>query len=150
MWDEALGQLIVAELEQINALLDKSSALIQTPTDVDPSFERLAALSSVLSSFYTGLERIFERIAKDIDGKQPKGERWHVELLEQVARRTERRPAVISEDSRQRLSEYLAFRHSSRHTYVHDLVWDRMDHLVATVSQTWDAVRAEILQFGHE
>ncbi len=63
MWDEALDQHIVAELEQINALLDKSSALIQIPTDVAPSFERLVALSAILSSFYTGLERIFERIA---------------------------------------------------------------------------------------
>jgi hypothetical protein len=141
MWDEAFGQLIVAEPEQINALLNKSAALIRTPTSVERSF---------LCSFYTGLERIFECIVKDIDGRQPKGERWHAELLDQVAHRTNRRPAVISEDSRQRLSEYLAFRHLSRHVYVHDLVWDRMAHLVAAISQTWDIVRAEILQFVYE
>ena len=147
MLDEALRRLIVRELEEIDVLLAKSSSLLETPTDVEPSFERIAALSAVLNSFYTGLERIFERIAKEIDTKQPEGERWHIELLKQVARQTEVRPAVISEDSRQRLRDYLAFRHRSRHAYAHYLVWDSMAQLVAGTSQTWNIVHSEILQF---
>ena len=147
MLDEALRRLIIRELEEIDALLGKSSPLLGTPVDAEPSFERVAALSAVLNSFYTGLERIFERIAKEIDTKKPEGERWHIELLNQVARQTESRPAVISEDSRQRLRDYLAFRHRSRHAYAHYLVWDGMAQLVAGTSQTWNIVRSEILQF---
>ena len=114
---------------------------------MEPSFERIAALSAVLNSFYTGLERIFERIAKEVDTRKPEGERWHIELLNQVARQIESRSAVISEDSRQRLRDYLAFRHRSRHAYAHYLVWDGMAQLVAGASQTWNIVHSEILQF---
>ena len=147
MLDEALRRLIIRELEEIDALLAKSSSLLETPINTEPSFERIAALSAILNSFYTGLERIFERIAKEIDTRKPEGERWHIELLNQVARQTEIRPAVISEDSRQRLRDYLAFRHRSRHAYAHYLVWDSMAQLVAGTSQTWNIVHSEILQF---
>ena len=54
---------------------------------------------------------------------------------------------MISEKSRQRLRDYLAFRHRSRHTYANYLVWDGMAQLVAGMSPTWNTVRAEILQF---
>ena len=67
MLDEALSRLVIRELEEIDALLGKSSPLLGTPVDAEPSFERIAALSAVLNSFYTGLERIFERIAKEVD-----------------------------------------------------------------------------------
>ena len=147
MLDEALRRLIIRELEEIDALLAKSSSLLETPINTEPSFERIAALSAILNSFYTGLERIFERIAKEIDTRKPEGERWHIELLNQLARQTESRPAVISEDSRQRLRDYLAFRHRSRHAYAHYLVWDSMAQLVAGTSQTWNIVHSEILQF---
>ena len=147
MLDEALRRLIIRELEEVDALLAKSSPLLETPINTEPSFERIAALSAVLNSFYTGLERIFERIAKEVDTRKPEGERWHIELLKQVARQTEIRPAVISEDSRQRLRDYLAFRHRSRHAYAHYLVWDSMAQLVAGTSQTWNIVHSEILQF---
>ena len=147
MLDEALRRLIIRELEEIDTLLDTSSPLLGTPVDTEPSFERVAALSAVLESFYTGLERIFERIAKEVDSRQPEGERWHIELLNQVALQTESRSAVISEDSRERLRDYLAFRHRSRHASVHYLVWNSMAQLVASISQTWNIVRSEILQF---
>ena len=145
MLDEALRRLIVRELEEIDTLLDTSSPL--PPVDTEPSFERVATLSAVLESFYTGLERIFERIAKEVDSRQPEGERWHIELLNQVALQTESRSAVISGDSRERLRDYLAFRHRSRHASVHYLVWNSMAQLVASISQTWNIVRSEILQF---
>ena len=70
-----------------------------------------------------------------------------MELLNQVAGGTESRPAVISEKSRQCLRDYLAFRHRSRHTYANYLVWEGMAQLVTDLSQTWNTVRAEILQF---
>lgn len=34
-----------------------------------------------LHSFYTGVERIFEGIAKEIDGSMPTGSDWHRSLL---------------------------------------------------------------------
>ena len=147
MSGEALGRLIGREIEDIDALLDMSSSLLETPVDSEPSFERLAALTTVLDSFYNSLERVFEDIVKEYDSTQPEGGRWHTELLNQVAGQTESRPALISEASRQRLRDYLAFRHRSRHSSVSSLAWDPMAQLVAEMPQTWQTVRAEILQF---
>lgn len=147
MLDEDLRRLIVRELEEVDSLLGTSSELLRTPVDADPSFERLAALSTVLNSFYTGVERIFERIVQMVDSNSPEGERWHIELLNQVALQTKGRSAVISEESRQRLRDYLAFRHRSRHAYAHYLDWNGMAQLVAGISKTWNVVRSEIFQF---
>ena len=121
--------------------------MLETPVDSEPSFERLAALTTVLDSFYNSLERIFEDIVKEYDSTQPEGGRWHTELLNQVAGQTGPRPALLSEESRQRLRNYLAFRHRSRHSSVNSLAWDPMAHLVADLPQTWNTVRAEILKF---
>jgi len=38
-------------------------------------------LASILHDFYTGIERIFLRITKEIDGELPQGEGWHKEML---------------------------------------------------------------------
>jgi hypothetical protein len=147
MWDDALTRLITKELQEIEALLGRSSVVLSTPSAPEPSFERLAALAHVITSFYTGIERIFERIARRCDGGLPSGDRWHLELLIQVAQATVSRPALISEASRHALREYLAFRHRSRHAYSHHLEWAAMEPLVARVPQTWDRVRAEVEGF---
>jgi hypothetical protein len=147
MLDNALNRLIIRELKEIDALLDRSAELLKTPSDEEPSFERLAALSQILTSFYTGLERIFARIAGRWDQGLPEGERWHIELLNQIAQATAHRPALISEESRQLLRDYLAFRHRSRHAYAHHLEWQGMKHLVVKMAESWSLVRSEVEQF---
>jgi len=44
-----------------------------------------------LHGFYSGIERLFEAIAKYIDLNVPKGEFWHYELLLQMKQDIERR-----------------------------------------------------------
>jgi hypothetical protein len=51
-----------------------------------------------LHSFYSGIERIFELIAGNIDDIVPEGENWHQILLKQMAEEMNQvRPAVISD-----------------------------------------------------
>jgi hypothetical protein len=40
-----------------------------------------------LHGFYSGLERIFERLAETLEGNIPKGENWHQALLYQMSMR---------------------------------------------------------------
>ena len=147
MLDESLKRLIQRELREIDALLSRADELLNIAENEEPSFERLAALAQILTSFYSGLERIFERIARSVDSSIPEGQRWHSELLGQVAGPTPNREAVISVKSRTRLREYLAFRHRSRHTYAHHLEWRSMENLVGQLADTWKAVRSEIQRF---
>ena len=100
MLDDSLKRLIGRELNEIQTLLGRSNDLLKVDPDGEPTFERLAALSQVLISFYTGLERIFERVARRIDYSLPQGERWHMDLLHQVSRPTDERLELISEETR--------------------------------------------------
>jgi len=91
-----------------------------------------------LHSFYSGLERLFELIARTIDQKMPDGESWHRELLLQMTRdMPDMRPAVISEGSADRLEEFRRFRHLVRNVYASDLIPAKMASLLAELPGMW-------------
>ncbi len=45
---------------------------------------RVRACASILHDFYSGMEKIFINIAREIDQTVPKSEGWHRQLLEQM------------------------------------------------------------------
>lgn len=76
-----------------------------------------------LQGFYTGLEKIFEQVARRIDGSPIQhSERWHQELLDQMQLEVPGvRPPVIEHDTYKILKAVLAFRHVVRNNYTHAL-----------------------------
>ncbi len=102
-----------------------------------PTFVEIRTAGSLLHDFYTGAERIFQRIALELEGGLPAGPEWHVDLLLRMATPVEdRRPAVISEELKERLSEYLRFRHVFRHLYGFELRWGRCQELLHDLPDT--------------
>ena len=102
-----------------------------------------------LHGLYSGLERMFEVIALNVDGRKPEGENWHQELLRQMSTEIlEMRPAVISEFSYEALNEYRGFRHVVRniYTYIFDRV--KMRKLVEKAPGLFNQVRDELLAFA--
>lgn len=93
-----------------------------------------AYLNSValnLHSFYSGIERVLELIALELDGGALGGEAWHAELLRQMVLDVPQvRPPVLSQESSVWLDEYRKFRHRVRNIYATNLVPDRMKALV--------------------
>lgn len=87
-----------------------------------------------LHGFYSGLERLFELIARNVDRTFPAGETWHRDLLQQMAKdRANVRPAVISPECARALDEFRRFRHLVRNVYTINLVPDRMKELIANL-----------------
>ncbi|MBE9066112.1 hypothetical protein IQ260_05555 [Leptolyngbya cf. ectocarpi LEGE 11479] len=76
-----------------------------------------------LQGFYTGLEKIFEQVARRVDGSSVQhSERWHQELLDQMQLEVPGvRPPVIAHDTYKILKAVLAFRHVVRNNYTHAL-----------------------------
>ena len=106
------------------------------------------AQGSVLHDFYTACERIFLRIAADMDGDVPQGEHWHIELLKRMAaERGEIRPEVISENLARALRPYLGFRHLFRNIYGYELHPDRLCPLMEHFESTFDCFQDEICRF---
>ncbi|MHB8987138.1 MAG: ribonuclease toxin HepT-like protein [Eubacteriales bacterium] len=117
------------ELDSLQKLLEEmkiSLKLKQAPA----SSVRLRAISSILHDFYTGAEKIFINIAKEIDGKAPAGEGWHRTLLEQMTLDLPGlRPPLLNTGLADNLKDYLSFRHRFRNLYGFELDWQRMKQL---------------------
>jgi hypothetical protein len=89
-----------------------------------------------LHSFYNGLENIFKLIAKKLDEEMPTGERWHIELLDQMTKSTNNRQQfVLTNKVYEDLKEYLGFRHFSRHAYSFDLNWELKKDLIYRIEE---------------
>jgi len=114
--------------------------------------EEMAYLDSValnLHGFYSGLERLFELIARHIDGIIPTGETWHRDLVWQMTRSVEAvRPAVISQENARILDEFRRFRHLVRNVYTMNLSPEKVGRLVVLLPEHWPVVRAELLAFA--
>ena len=68
------------EINKLEMLDKEKNALVKR----QPSNYVVRAGGSILHDFYTGIEKIFESIAKDVEKRLPVGEEWHSELLRQM------------------------------------------------------------------
>ncbi|MBA7670261.1 hypothetical protein ES703_78406 [subsurface metagenome] len=126
---QALKKEIEIESRNLERLVKEMREVTNRFAD-KPDFIETRAAGSILHDFYSGVEKIFERISVHIDGGLPKGEDWHTELLLQMARSVEGiRDAVISTDLLEKFKEYLRFRHLFRHIYGFELKWERFKDL---------------------
>jgi hypothetical protein len=102
-----------------------------------------------LHGFYSGLERIFERIASAVDDSVPEGANWHQELLGQMAIEVPGiRPAVISVDLKEDLEAYRGFRHVVRNVYTYHLKPEKMAPLIEGLPAVFAAASKEISAFA--
>jgi hypothetical protein len=102
-----------------------------------------------LHSFYGGVERVFELVARHVDGLSLSGERWHRDLGQAMAQDLPgRRPAVISGKTARSLDEYRRFRHLVRNVYATNLVPGKMEGLVTGLPDVWETVQQELLAFA--
>lgn len=145
--DKRLVRRLAREIESELAALERlPSELRITPTTNDSA--SLRARGSILHDFYTGTERIFIRIAEELDGGTPKGDHWHTQLLRTMSLDLpEIRPPIISENLMNRLAEYLRFRHVFRNNYGFVLEAERIQPLEQEIDSVFDTLRREIGAF---
>lgn len=102
---------------------------------------RIRTKASLLHDFYTGVERIFSRIAQELNGGIPNTEEWHKDLLNDMTLDLDEvRPPVISKNLYGQLIPYLRFRHLFRNLYGFELDWERMKELdenLSRISSQW-------------
>ena len=135
-----LIQRITDERAKIERVVSSITELLQEIEVAIPRhrkfFEELTAKKLV--EVYNGIERIFERIAREVDMHTPKGNQWHNNLLKQMAERQPERPPVVSQETLPRLKELLDFRHKVNNIYGDELIYEKAEELFATVSEELD------------
>jgi hypothetical protein len=137
----------VLDLDRIVERVTRTWARAQETLDDQDAYLDSVALN--LHGFYSGLERLFEIVARQLDQAVPAGETWHPDLLLQMARDLpEIRPAVISQENAAILDEFRRFRHLVRNVYTINIVPSKMNRTVSVLPDLWTKLRAELSAFA--
>lgn len=138
----------IEDLERVVTAAQRHWQGFQTEANDPDAYLNSVALN--LHSFYTGLERVFELVAGELDGGTlGRDEAWHVNLLRQMTLELPGvRPAVLRQETASELDEYRRFRHLIRNIYTTALDPKRMIHLVDNLSQAWLQIRQELDMFA--
>ena len=134
---------IARTVDRIERALEKIDIL---PADAREFIER--ALAADIAEVYTGFEKIFERIANEIDKHLPKGERWHTDLLAQMVERRPERPPVISEGTQRGLGQLLRFRHKVNNIYGDELIYEKSEEHAKRVGKLFESIAEELDTFN--
>ncbi len=119
-------------LELINVAAEEVTEFIENTIATD------------LTDVYCGIERIFERIANEVEGHLPRGSMWHKNLLEQMTRQRPERQPVISENTANQLEELLEFRHKVRNIYGRELKYDKTLVHAETIDELFTKVSSDL------
>lgn len=137
----------VSEIErELDSLTELRKEMEEIKSEDSVIFRR--SMGSILHDFYNCCERIFKKIAVDLNGGYEDTEKWHKGLLfKMTIPIKEIRPAVITEELAADLDEYLSFRHVFRNIYGFELKGDRIGHLTRKFDGVADRFIKEIRVF---
>ena len=143
-----LAGRILAELDELKILDERIRlGMEKAKTQNDDFYIDSVALN--LHGFYSGVERLFEKIAGTIDGSVPGGANWHQELLNQMCIEVPGvRPAVISYELKDQLEEYRGFRHIVRNVYTYRLDPEKLKPLVKNLRSVMRSLKKELSAFA--
>ncbi|MFZ5495442.1 MAG: hypothetical protein ACOZE5_08930 [Verrucomicrobiota bacterium] len=132
-------------------LLVVHAPLVEKCRHQPPDMIECSALATMLHSFYTGIENLLSRVAREIDGETVKSDRWHRDLLQRMTEARKERSAVISARLRVHLQDYLGFRHFFRNAYSFHFDWEEMAPLVLECENILQQFSREVAEFlSHE
>ena len=143
----ALAARIRAELTDLKQAVQRAERLLaKSETANDEDYLDGVALN--LHGFYSGAERIFEEIAREVDGSVPSSREWHRDLLLQMSVEvSERRPPVLERSTRSCLDEFRGFRHVVRNVYTFNLRPSRLRELVIDLPNCYASLVKDLTTF---
>lgn len=144
-----LARRIRDELVELERVVNRSQNAWKTFDDDPQQVYAIDAVALNLHGFYSGLERILENVAIQIDGELPKGQSWHKELLHQMSDDIpDVRPPVFSKQFIPQIDEFLRFRHLVRNLYADYLEPNRVGKLVVLLTTVWPQLQNELNSFA--
>ena len=145
---EIIAQRIRQETEELERIVNAAQRHWRSSKTSPDADAYINSVALNCHGFYSGLERIVELIATDIDGIKIGGEHWHVELLRQMTLDLPKiRPPILQKESSNRLDEFRRFRHLVRNIYTTNLVPDEVEKLVNALPTLWSQVSSQLATF---
>ena len=147
MWPETLAKMVSVQLAELEEEILVARPLADELSRREPNQIEIRAIAATMHTFYNGIERVLELIARTVDESVPEGPSWHRDLLMQMAESNPKRPPLLSAGLRESLQDFLGFRHYFRHSYSIHLEWNQMKHLVSDLMDVYYAFRQTIDRF---
>ena len=143
-----LSARILEELKEISITAKRAESTWEKAVDNnDDLYFDSVALN--LHSFYSGIEKIFKIIAKEIDMSLPENPNWHEELLIQMSLNVHNvRPPVISNKLRDDLQDYRGFRHLIRNIYTYNVNPEKIKPLIEKLPLLLKNIKKELRLFS--
>jgi hypothetical protein len=145
--DNVLKDKIEHEVLRINKLFDSGKPLLDLCRLKEPDFVEASAAGSFLQSFYNGIESIILLIFKTIGESIPNDLHWHKKLFEKTFEANEKRTTLFRNECKEKVVEYLSFRHFFRHSYGYEIDWNRLKPLISDVEELWKVLEEDINNF---
>ena len=136
-----------AKIEQTIARIHRGLARVEVTAVEDREFIEIA-MATDLAEVYEGIENIFERVARQVDGALSSGPEWHKNLLAQMTERRAMRPPVISPETAGFLEELLDFRHKVRNIYGAELIYALTEAHAKHIHELFARVCADLDTFA--
>jgi uncharacterized protein YutE (UPF0331/DUF86 family) len=80
----------------------------------------------------------------------PNDVNWHKNLLEQAFTSTDNRKPLLNNEYKEKLGEYMRFRHLFRHTYHYKLDIDKLKPLLDESNNIWNLFKKDMHTFINE
>ena len=147
---EKLIQRIFDEREKIGRTVRGIANALQDIDVVAENHRKYVekTIASDLAEIYRGIEKIFERIAREVDKQMPSGSKWHRDLIDQMGENLEKRPPVITPKTIRRLKRLLKFRHRVNNIYRYELIYKKAEKHAKRVGKLFKNVSEELDAFA--
>ena len=129
----------------VRAIVKALKDIEAVPTNYRQYIEE--SIAHKLADIYRGIERIFERIANEVDAYLSRGSRWHKNLLEQMTEQRSERPPVISQETFQLLAALLEFRHKVNNIYADEIIYENTVEHARDIEKLFQSFSEDINTF---
>lgn len=100
------------EISSMKMIVKDVAILLSEVDNQNPSNIHKSALGAFASQFYNGIENRLKRIHRANNLELPKGDDWHIKLIERFSTDSEfKLPIKLSKDLIEKLTNYRRFRH---------------------------------------
>jgi hypothetical protein len=145
--DKNLKIKIEHEISRVEKQITDAKPLLDLCKIKEPDFVEITATAQILHSFYNGVESIIILFLKNCGEQLPNDIHWHRTLFEMAFGNNSKNIRIIDEDIKEKLEDYLSYRHFIRHSYSSELKWDEMAPLVKELEEIWKIIRINFEMF---
>lgn len=149
IWEE-LAERIRGEADELDRIVRRTEDVWKRLyVDIEHQDIYMDSVALNLHGFYSGIEKLFEIIANNLDKILPTGKTWHRDLLQKMTEEVPGvRPAVINSCWLPQLDEFRRFRHLVRNVYTFNIVPAKVEPIVAALPDLWPHIKDELLAFA--